>query len=218
MYFSEQNQTQYFKDFGKFTDEIYDLYWQTEEYQKFEGEKLKKRFVYSVKAIADHYKIPKTHIINLLLSRKQGPYLGECKGCGKLHYATSRQSLISSWTKDQLICTCQNFREKKENFYKSEDFRPHEKKQKDVIGIPEEYFVFNGPFIRAYVVNNRNVTDKFFYIKITEIKQIEDQGENCSFNTYKVSLYYSRISRVELIKAINLFLFKPDEFGEIYAK
>ena len=71
----------------------------------------------------------------------------------------------------------------------------------------------DGAFLKGYRVKAKKVTNDFFYIKLTEIKNIQEGGEEeqnwCTFSTYKDSLFYCTLSARELIKIINLYLFKP---------
>lgn len=75
----------------------------------------------------------------------------------------------------------------------------------------------DGAFLKGYGIKGNKVTDDYWYIKLSEIKNIREASEtSCVFNTYKDSLFYCSLSEKELIKIINLYLFKPEEFAEIY--
>ena len=237
MQYSEKNQKEFFEKWGQFVEEIYALYWRTEEYDnpnKNSITKTLKCYAYKVQDIADRFGIPKAQIVRCLLSRKTGPSMGKCPFCEKESFAQNRSEYQSSWINNHQncgcsgICPCGNgilkYYEKrcrsclaKINWEKDKNKKSKDEDRSEIEISPDQQDGnFNGPFIRAYIINDRQITHKFYYIKITEIKQIEDQEKNCSFYTYKDSRYYVYVSRNELIKAINMFLFKPEEFSKLY--
>lgn len=77
--------------------------------------------------------------------------------------------------------------------------------------------VLKGAFVKGFKIKNRKVTGQSFMIKLSEIKLIEEYDEfTVIISTFKDAHYCISISEEELLKAVNLFIFKPEEYGEIY--
>ncbi len=79
-----------------------------------------------------------------------------------------------------------------------------------------------GAFVGVYKIKRNQITiSKTSYIKLSEIKLIENDDRYDDLNgsmvkTYKDTAYFCCISQDELLKLINLFIFKPDEYFETY--
>lgn len=80
-----------------------------------------------------------------------------------------------------------------------------------------------GAFIKVLkiITDEDSVADCWTFIKLSEIKVISEDNRfsnvlGCMIKTYKNVSYYCFLSANELIKLINLFIFKPDEYYEAY--
>lgn len=78
-----------------------------------------------------------------------------------------------------------------------------------------------GAFISVLKIKRNDAVDDWIQVKLSEIKSIEADErysniEGSSIKTYKDSSYYCFMSPDELLRIINLFIFKPDEYFESY--
>ena len=81
--------------------------------------------------------------------------------------------------------------------------------------------MLSGAFIKSWKVIKRGkeLESNFKWIKITEIKIIESLSENaCVFHTYKDCKFYTELPEDQLRKAINMFLFKQDDYYYDYVE
>ena len=81
--------------------------------------------------------------------------------------------------------------------------------------------VLNGAYIKCWKIIKRgkDVENDHKWIKITEIKIIERlNGDACIFSTYKDCKFYTTISESELLKAVNKFIFKIDDYYYEYVE
>lgn len=84
--------------------------------------------------------------------------------------------------------------------------------------------VIQGAFIAANPVKRGKYLD-FQWIKLSSINSIDpiyEDGEKrlsnyCYFKTYKDCIYFTHCSVFDLRKAIDTFLFRPDEHWENYS-
>lgn len=76
----------------------------------------------------------------------------------------------------------------------------------------------NGAFIGVNRIHRGKVThDRPVFIKLTEIKSVHPESKHrCTFFTYKDCEYYCYLGYDELMKAVNYFIFNPEEYFEQY--
>lgn len=86
-------------------------------------------------------------------------------------------------------------------------------KENDITKAP----VLNGAFIKAQKLEKSGI-ENIFWIKLSEIKRVMYLEDDlyCGFCTYKDCHYMAKIKKDELLKAINLFIFKPDLFYKTF--
>lgn len=79
----------------------------------------------------------------------------------------------------------------------------------------------SGAFVCVVKLKRNKLTEENFLIKLSEIKCINEDlrysnVEGSVVKTYKDVSYYCFISTKELLKIINLFIFKPEDYYEMY--
>jgi hypothetical protein len=207
--YSEERASQIRKLYSHQLAEIHEMYWAGKEVVlgSSSAPETKMFYIHKAKDIADKFNIPNVYMLYFLLKDRLGPYLGKCEICAKERYAQNRTEHQANFSHPFIKC--------------AHHYGSAYTKQTNVAQFPvkikQEQRIIDGAYIKARYVKSNQVTSSYYHIKLSEIKQIEDISEGCVFNTYKDCVYYVPMSGDKLIKAINLFLFKPNEFSEIHS-
>lgn len=234
MSYSQDRAVLLINNFSHLIPELHRLYWETREFiDPIDPSRKILKFAFPAEEIAKKFNLPNAYAVRFLIAGKNGPLLGSCDFCGETFYAKNRTEYQAQWYIKKPMpcghvkaCKCGKYALKKWQNECEECHIKSEKKSPPASHTPEpdlEVFDdlqesnFQGPYVQSWRIINNRVSDQFFWIKLTEIKQIQEHdGGYCSFNTYKDCHYFIYLSRQALIKAINYFLFKPDEFADTY--
>ena len=90
--------------------------------------------------------------------------------------------------------------------------------QNDTKSIENIKYYIIGAFIICKPVLKERIIEEIQYIKLSLINVIYPGYENkdCFFNTYKDRMYYVRISHHALGRAIDSFIFNPQDHWKTY--